>query len=335
MASTIKINDIVNQVRAFPGVVPVLGTAPSTEVAVSIANDTLQKMLAQSLPWKFNRGLVTPFLTIALQQDYIGILNNNLGGGAVTTLPLTDLAWLEQGWCIDINNTSTPKPVRSLETVRDNPQMWQQSVPFQVSWIPNTVAIYGTWQKNTSYPSGLGATQTPTSPIQQFIDVNGNLLYVSTNGTSGGSSAPSLPAGSAAGTTVSDNTVTWTVADPNGVAMRVNPLPATSGIVWEMHLIYQKKPPIKTKLTDTISPIPDEFAYMFRQGFLAMCLIYAGNKDGRMEYMRWEEALITALKSSDRERANETVYPSEGLISGGSYQWGQPVGPSQPYGVGW
>lgn len=298
---------------------------------MSVANDVIQKMLAQSLPWKFNRSYVKPFLTIALQQDYVGVLKFTSTGGSA---PLNDMAWIEQCWATDINNTATPKPVRSLEAVRDLQATWQQSIPFQVSWIPNALAIYGTWQANTLYPTGLGQASTPNSPVQQFIDANGNFLYVSVNGTSG-NVQPSAPAGSAAGVTVTDGGVTWTVADPNGVALRLNPLPATAGIVWQLLASYQMKPPIKTKLTDTISPIPDEFGYMFRQGFLAQCLVYAKDKDGREAYMKWEEDLITALRSGDRERDQVTAYPSEGIMSGGPYQWGVPLGPAYPFGASW
>lgn len=318
MASTIKISDIVTEIASHPSVVPVLGTAPGTYPALSIANDVIQRMLAQALPWKFNRGLAPTFLTIALQQDYV-------------SPSITDLAWLEQGWCIDINNTSIPKPVRSLETVRDIQQSWQQSVPFQVSYIPVPLAIYGTWSANTLYPTGLGQTQTPTSPIQQFIDANGNFLFVSTNGTSA-SVQPVLPVNSVAGITVTDGTVVWKVADPTANAFRINPLPATSGIVWQMNMVYQKKPPIKTRLNDTLSPIPDEYGYLFRQGFLAMCMIHAGTKGARDSYKEWEEMMITALRGADRERDEITMYPSEGLLSGGSYGWGQPIGPANPYG---
>ncbi len=325
MSTSTRIIDITNQIRAYPGVIPVLGTSPSTEVAVSIANDIIQKMLAQSLPWKFNRALVNPFLTIALQQDYIGVTKNN------STTPTTDLSWLEQCWAIDINNTAIPKPVRGMETVRDIQQTWQQSIPFQISWIPVPLAIYGTWSAATSYPTGLGQTQTPTSPIQQFIDANGNFLYVSTNGTSG-NVQPILPVSSAAGTTVVDGTVVWKVADPNAVAIRLTPLPATSGIVWEIHPIYQMKPPIKTRLTDLITPITDDYGYLFRQGFLAQCLIYSKDKEGRDAYMKWEEDLVIALRSGDRERDQITMYPSEGLMSGGPYQYGVPLGAAWPFG---
>lgn len=316
MASTITIKNVVDTIKVYPQVVPVLGTSPGLEPGLTIANDVLQNILAQSLPWKFNRAGAAPFLTVALQQDYI--------------TNITDLAWLEQGWRIDINNTSTPLPVFSEETVRDLQQTSWQSSPFQLSWIPNSLAIYGTWKANTSYPTGLGAAQTPVSPIQQFIDANGNFLFVSTNGISG-NVQPVLAANSAAGTTVADNTVVWKVADPNGVALRLAPIPATGGIVWQIKPFYQKKPPIKTRLTDTLSPLPDEFGYLFRQGFLAMCMIHAGNKEGREAFNMWREDLITALRSADRERDQTGLYPSEGLIGGSGYGYGAPVGPAWPY----
>jgi len=316
MASTITIKNIVDQIRVYPQVVPVLGTSPGLEPALSIANDVLQNILAQSLPWKFNRAAASPFLTVALQQDYI--------------TSITDLAWLEQGWRIDINNTATPLPVFAEETVRDLQQTSWQSNPFQISWIPNSLALYGTWKANTSYPTGLGAAQTPTSPIQQFIDANGNFLFVSTNGISG-NVQPVLPASSTAGTTVADNTVVWTVADPNGIALRLAPIPAIGGITWQIKPFYQKKPPIKTRLTDTLFPLPDEFGYLFRQGFLAMCMIHAGKKEGRDAFNMWREDLITALRSADRERDQTALYPSESLTGGSGWGYGSPIGPAWPY----
>lgn len=398
MPSTIKIGDVVNQLRVYPDVIPVLQSAPGAEPAITIANDVIQKMLAQSLPWKFNRGNLPPFLTIALQQDYV--------------TQTMDLGWLEQGWRIDINNTSTPQPIFSEETVRDLQATWWQSSPFQVSWIPNSIAIMGKWKASTSYPTGLGAAQTPVSPIQQFIDVNGNILYVTQNGISGSSqpvlrnnssaviSSASLSSNVAtyntnnnfqvgdnvsvfgvangggvlnvvnqsitavtsssfsvavtasnlslqketnavAGLTVTDNTVVWTVANPGAISIRLAPVPATSGIVWQINPIYQKSPPIKTSLNDTISPIPDAFGYAFRAGFLAMCMmaspIASTKREGREAYALWEEGLITALRSADRERDQTGLVPSQGLM-GHDPGWTLPIGPAfpyMPYGVNW
>lgn len=83
-----------------------------------------------------------------------------------------------------------------------------------------------------------------------------------------GQTAPLAAAGAAAGTTVTDGSVVWTVQDPNGVALRVGAMATFQSLVWEMRVLYQQKPPNITSLTQTIAPIPDALNYFVKQGFL-------------------------------------------------------------------
>lgn len=333
-----------------------LGTSGYTEYpALNIANDIFQKMLSQGLNWKWNRAYVNVantglggVLTVALQQDYC--------------TQTTNLGWLEQGWRIDINNSTNngnlaPKPIFTMESVRDLGQTAYQANPFNVSFLPNSLAQMGVWQPNTAYSCGYGVAQIPIQPIQQFVDANGNILFIDSTvlnlsinspgftstpivlpspnpyGTSG-SVQPVLPAASVAGTTVTDGTVTWTVANPNGYAMRVAPLPAFSGLAWLIIPVYQKKPPILTSLQDSLSPIPDECIYLFRQGFLAGCLQHAKQyEESREAYAQWQEDMMIFLKSGDRERDDSIMYPSEG-ISGGGSRTPFPIGAANPFNYG-
>lgn len=323
MGSTITVQSLINSARIYPDLVPV-GSASgfSMEPALTVANDVMQRFLAEPMDWKFNRGYVPPIITVALQQDYV--------------TNVTDMAWLEEAWRIDINNTSIPQPVYQMETVRDLSRTYYQSNPFNLSWVPNKLAFYGTWAANTKYPTGLGLglAQTPVSPIQQFIDANGNILKVTVFGTSG-SAQPFAAPGAAVGTAVSDGTVTWSVIDPNGVAIRTAPMPASSGIVWQVNPVYQKAPPAITTLQQTIDPIPDSLGYLFRQGFFARLAVHARLKDARDEYVKWEEDLKIAVASADREREDASFYPSEGLMGGGgANRYGVPIGPAFPYTFG-
>jgi hypothetical protein len=324
--STITVQSLVKSALAYPEFTPVLGQSGYTQQpALTIANDVMQRFLAQPMHWKFNRQYVSPFLTVALQQDYIGVSPFNSASTSVI-----DMGWLEYAWRQDINNTALPKPVFGMEAVRNLSKTSVMAHPFNISWIPIPLAFYGDWQANTAYPSGLGVAQTPVSPVQQFIDVNGNYLFVSINGVSG-NVQPAAAACSAPGVTVVDNTVTWTVADPRGVAMRVAPLPASSGIVWSIEPAYQMRPPQLTSLQDTIAPIPDELGYLFREGFMAKLMNHAkpGSRAAQDAYVKWEEALMVAVRAGDREREDCVFYPTEGLM-GGVYTY-LPIGPANPY----
>jgi hypothetical protein len=340
MASTIKLQDIVNSMRSYPDLEPVVNAAGFTqEPALNIANHVMQRFLAQGMNWKFNRAVSPAFLTVPLQQDYVS--------------SVTNLGWLEQGWRIDINNTTIPKPIFAMETVRDLAQTSYQANPFNISWIPNSLAVMGAWKALTAYPCSYGQAFTLPSPIQQFIDANGNILYIrsaslnlsiNTPGYGGigfvapttpygtsGAIQPVLPANSVAGTTVVDGTVTWTVADPAGIAIRIVPLPATSGISWLLAPVYQKKPPRFTSLQSTIDPVPDDFEYLFSQGFLARAYQHAGSRTANEAYSQWEEALMMALRSADREREDASFYPSQGLTGSNPWRFGFPLGGAWPY----
>jgi len=301
------------------------------------------------MDWKWNRSYVPSILTVALQQDYV--------------TQVTDLGWLEQGWRIDINNTSNSptgqgvKPIFTMESVRDLGQTSTQAQPFQLSWIPNDRAFMGTWQPSTVYPCGYGAQTVPRSPIQQFIDANGNILFINSNtlglsinspggtvvtGTPYGTSGlvqPVLPAASLPGATVVDGTVTWTVADPNGIAIRLTALPPLGGLTWLVVPVYQRKPVILTSIQQVVRPIPDEFMYMFRRGFYAKCFEHAGTKNAPVSYAQWEEEINIAVRSGDREREEAVFYPSESLTMNGPARGTLPVGPAWPYssfdGGGW
>jgi len=348
LASTLTVQAIIDPLRTYAELKPLTDVGGFTsEPAISIANEVMQKILAQMMNWKWNRAIIPNFLTVSLQQDY---LTN-----------VTDLGWLEQGWRLDINNTCNPKPIFTMETIRDSGQTSFQTNPFNISWVPNDLAILGTWKANTAYGCGYGQASTPASPIQQFVDANGNLLYINSNslslrvdspgysgtpisvtppfGTSG-AVQPVLPAASAAGTPVVDGTVTWTVADPDGYAMRLTPLPAFSGLCWLVTAVYQKKPPQITKLSDLISPIPNELSYLFRQGFLALAYDHSVEpsaiRKAPAAYQKWEENLMIALRGADREREDASLYPSEALTGGGPYTLPFPLGPAYPFNpYGW
>ena len=348
------LQQIAQQMKSNPDFYNVLGGAPgyTTEPFLTIANEVMSRILAENMPWKWNRKIIPPFLTVSLQQDYC--------------TQITDIGWLEYAWIVDINNSTSnsngaPKPIRSMETVRDLVWTSGQTVPFSISFIPNNLASLGLWQANTAYSCGYGQAQLPRSPIQQFMDVNGNILYIdSTNlglniespgytgttitppgfspyGTSG-SVQPAAPPNATPGTMIQDGPsvggVVWTVADPLGQCLRVSPVPALNGLEWWVVCQYQVQPPVLYTLQNTIDPLPYQMAYLFRAGVRAALYRENGSPQGMQMYAEWEETLMKAVRAGDRQQEDFQLFPQSSIMGGGYGQgstW-QGIGAANPYG---
>lgn len=316
--STYTLQQIVNEARAYKDLTPVLGPSGWTqEPALSIANAVMQQILSQDMPWKFNRSVAAPFVTVPFQQDY--------------ATSITDLSWVESALRLDINNTTTPKPIFQVEGVRDLPRLSIQGIPGAICAIPNSAAVFGAWSANTVYPNEIGSAGSQPSPIQQFVDINGNYLVVSTYGTSG-AVKPAAPTASSAGTTVADGSVVWTVVDPNGISFRIAGIPPQSGVTYQIFATYQKKPPRLRNLSDTLNPLPDDYIDFFRQGFIAYCYRHSNPVRFQEQFALWQATLRSALGAADRERDETSMVPNTSLMGGGSTsQFGIPIGPAWPY----
>lgn len=339
-----------NKLKANPEFYNLLGGAAgySQEPALTIANEIMGRILAEGMPWKWNRAYIPPFITASLQQDYM--------------TQVTDIGWLESAWRVDINNSTSnanraPKPIFSLETVRDLDQTSFQGVPFNISFIPNYLAFLGTWEANTAYGCGYGGPQTPVTPIQQFMDVNGNLLYIDSTvlglniqspgfvgqdiplppnspyGISGGT-APAAEPGATPGTLVQDNTVIWTVADSDGYSIRLSPLPALNGLCWFINPAYQIQPPVISNLNTPLNPIPNQMMYLFRQGMRACLKRENGSKDADSSYMNWEETLGKAVRAADRQQEDNCFYPGVSLMGGNPWLSPLNIGAAFPWSPG-
>lgn len=349
-AYTTTVQAEVNKLKANPEFYNILGGAAgySQEPALTIANEIMCRILAEGMPWKWNRAYIPPFITASLQQDYM--------------TQITDIGWLESAWRVDINNSTSnanraPKPIFSMETVRDLDQTSFQGVPFNISFIPNSLAFLGTWEANTAYGCGYGQAQTPVTPIQQFMDINGNLLYIDSTvlglniqspgytnfdiplvpnqpyGTSGATQPAAVP-NATPGSLVQDGSVIWTVADPNGYSLRLSPLPALNGLAWLINPAYQIQPPVIPNLQTPLNPIPNQMMYLFRQGFRAMLKQFNGSKDAGPAYAEWEEQLTRAVRAADRQQEDNCFYPGQSLMGNNPFTSVTSIGAAYPFSPG-
>ena len=318
----------------------------SLSPALDILNEAMAYMLAPPGAWKFNEVELPPFYTNSYQQDYAS--------------SITNIGFLQSGDCLDVNNTALPKAQPQVEVVKDLPRAssWIALPPlffgvlkFQCCWRYNSQLYYGTWglpntgnatrgnnpQINSTYTPFLsGGNQMPDNPITQIQDANGNLLVLTTYGTTG-AAAPLLPASSAAGATVTDGSCVWTVVDPLAQGFRIWPTPSQSGVVWQFNLRAQgKQPPLLTSLNTLLAPIPDEYIHIFRQGAITIAYRYSPEQKVRqrydMELALWDKVLMGGRIQADREPENHSFIPVGGVVSspGGT----MPITPGNPFGVG-
>lgn len=320
--SATKLADIVDFARSIGVLNPVQAVGGlALEPALTIANDVMTDLIAERFNWKWNRMVITPWVTNSWQQDY-------------ATVNLTNLGWIEHAVAVDINNTTLPKPIFWLECVRDLERTSLQfGRPEKICWLPNNQLVQDVWPgANKAIVNPLGANTMPANPIINILDTNGNIQILTTFGTTGGV-APSWPAASsAAGTTTADGTCVWTVANPVAQGFRVAPLPTQTSRTFQLYVAGQAKPPKLTALSQMIDPVPDDFAKYFRQGFIAYCHKHSSNAavkaQFKEEFTEWMLDLQRAKKQADRERDDAAFVPARNIMG---EPVALPVGPAWPF----
>jgi hypothetical protein len=91
-------------------------------------------------------------------------------------------------------------------------------------------------------------------------------------------------------------------------------VPAT--VVWRAYVIYQKKPVIKTALTANWSPIPDDLAWVYQQGFLAMAYKMADDTRAETEYRKFLRDIGRATAKDEAELQHEGFFPGRPIMIG-------------------
>jgi hypothetical protein len=319
--STVTLQSVLDNVSA-KGIPNPLNnpTGFGVALALDLADNTMADLLSQRFNWKWNSKNGPTFYTNCYQQDY-------------PLLGLNDVDWLEDAVRIDVNNPTIPKPMGAMIIRRDLSRTSMTGVPLEICWMFNRQLIFGTWPGAgvTFYPL-VGASPIPNNPVMSMVDVNGNLLIVTTPGVTG-VAAPSLPAAALPGATVTDGSVTWTVVSPDSQGFRVSLVPG-NGTTWQMYTKYQTVKPIFRSLDQLIDPIPDNDVHLFRIGYEWQCRGASPNPLDRQTFQREYPIWLKTLDALKRQGAEEmdafgmypATYPVEYVIPARN-----PRDPSQPY----
>lgn len=344
MSSTITLQQVVNLAATHLDLIPLAGVGGyQNEPALSLCNDVLQAILAPPidrgsgrplvLDWKWNRAEMNMFVTAPNRQDYL------FAGATFFTL-----GSVPQGAGIDLSSNNALSISGTTVTIKTLEQ-YNGSVG-DVCYIYGTGSNYdSTFTQNgvTSTWGGCTYTITAINGLTITATVSGG-TPIGTSGAAGindygwlsGGTMVNLSTNTAILPTRTLNAVRdlqpySSAATPTEVAIvldkgtgvikiRMRPVPGT-GQIWGVSLVYQKKPPIKTALTQTWTPVPDELGYVIRQGFLSVGYNYINSPKAALEDQKFELKLRRALGGDDRETSDVGLVPAEGLVTSQDNWW--------------
>jgi hypothetical protein len=329
MSSTITVQSVINFSSAHTELMPLANVAGFTdEPALSLANDVLGEIMSPPFAWKFNRATMPLLLTSQNRQDY------KFAGAAVFTLKGASVIG---GVGIDlVSNNGITESGFTVTVKTLDPHNLTAGDPFFMTG--NTVAAYNSVE-----------TITPTSSqwsngwtVLAVIDAK---TFTFTHASSGlaNSGAPGITDfGWAEYATFVDELSTSSprqvrhleatrtlqpssqVATPEQISItesgtagilsvRFNTVP--SAAAFGVSVVYQKKAPVLTAIAGaTWAPVPDEYAFVVRQMFLASAFRYVGSARGEKEYEKAQLAISKALGRDDAETSNEFIAPEIPLM---------------------
>lgn len=325
MPSTETVQQVINFASTHTELMPLTGVGGYTnEPGRSLANDTLNEILGQEIPWKFNRKEMNALALQRGKQDY-------LFAGA-SLFVLTD------GFGVGIDLATNNALTISGATVTIKTLEQYGGAVGDVCYITGTGSNYdSTLSKTPNSTSWGGCTYTITN-------ISGLTLTATVSGgtPSGVSGAPGitdfqwLESGTLvdASNTNSPQIVrfvkavrelqpTSVVYIPQKVAVmqdqpsagvlkvRVSPVPGATPYL--LSNVYQAKPPVissgATLSSTTWTPIPDEYQNIVRQMFLAMAYRYLGSPKEVVEYQKAQQLMTRSTGRDDREQSDEFITP--------------------------
>lgn len=326
MPSTVTIQQIVNLASQHVELIPLIGVGGfQNEPSLSLANDVLQNILASPLDFKWNRAEMNLFVTSPNRQDYL------FAGAVIFSFTNGFSAGIDLATNNALTISGTTVTIKTLEQYNGA--------------VGDVCYIRGTGSNYDSTFTQNGVTSTFAGNTYAITAISGLTITATLTGTASGTSGA---AGIndfgwlAAGTLVSLNTNTAilptrtlnavrdlqpfsTASTPTEVAVitdlgtgvlkiRFRPVPG-AGQIFGCNLVYQKKAPLKTLLSQTWTPVPDEVSYVVRQGFLAAAYRYANSPRADIEEQKFAAAVTRALGGDDRETSDIGLVPAEGLMT--------------------
>ena len=311
MPSTITIQNVINICSQYTELIPLVGVGGiSNEPGLTIANETMAELIGEKHPWKFNRVEMAPLFTMRGRQDY-----KFAGAAAFGTGDAKG---------VGIGLASSNAITESSFTVTVNTLESHNFVIGDTFYMTgNTVAAYNSTFTQTpdssTWSGGWTIASTPTATSFTFLHASSGLANSGAPGINDFGwleSATMIDQASTGTPQTTRNIEAVRSLQPSSVLVRPGKLcvlkDLQTGVLqirfdcavaerWQIQMVYQAKPPLKTALTGAVtgdwSPFPDEYAYVYRQMFLAQAYRFASSPRSEVEYQKAQTNVAKALGS--------------------------------------
>lgn len=342
MASTITLQSVLDFCRTRTRMIQLVnvGGIPN-QPGLDICNDVLQTLLSSPNNWKFNKAAIPPFTTIPNQQDYL-IAGCTLTVAGKASVHLNSVLSSTPG-LTESGNTVTatfsdfaPNGIQGISPSGQPP-----------NFVAGDVAVLA-GQNQTGY--GTTVTLTGASTTSVTWTVGGAPNSLTPDGGQGISGlswvehatlqdwlstasvkpvhdievVSSLPNESIIQPpfkvcmqteTVTTGTVAGVNTSVSQLLMRFWPVPSSQ--IWNALMFYQLKAPLKTALSQTWSPWPDDLGYVLRSGVYAKALDHGEDPRAPLADSKWQQDIMKALDIRQQEQRHESFFPDLPIARGG------------------
>lgn len=336
MASTLTLQSVVDFNRTRTRMVQLVnvGGIPN-QPALDICNDVLQTLLSSPNNWKFNKAAIPPFTTIPYQQDYIlSGCTLQVNGKAVVHLNSqlsTTPGLTESGTTVTATFSDfAPNGIQGLAPSGVPPNFAVGDLATitgaaQTGYNLTNVALTGATTTSVTYTAVGGLTPDggqginglswvehatledwmSTATVKPVHDIE----VVSSLPNESIIQPPYKVAMQVENVQQSGNTAV------SQLTMRMWPVPSAQ--IWRALMFYQSKAPVKTALSQTWTPWPDDLGYVLRSGVYAKALDHAEDPRAAMAYSQWQQDIMKALDIKQQEWRHESFFPDLPILRGG------------------
>lgn len=309
------------------------------EPGLTLCNDALSDILSDPSDWKFNRVELPMLVSCPNKQD-------QLFAGAC----LFVLGSSSQGWGIDLASnsgvvdTAGTVTVTTLETHRVTVGLtvYLTGLVAQTGNAANASVYDATFSDNgtsSSWSNGFVVTAVGAKTISfaaitgmnsgdilgaPGITNYGYLTSVSFQEMNNTSSPPNLRPG----TTYRELPRVSAVTNPDSIAveqdlgtgvLRIRWHRVPGSVTWGALIVFQAKAPLKTALTSTWAPIPDNLQSLINQALLYRMYRYLNDPKTDSEFKKLQMAIAKAHGVDQAETTDVSIQPDSLMGSG---EWG-------------